>query len=98
MIIENKNKIISIEALYPELIGTETAIIERLNYLNCKEEELDNLHQKYRILKEEIDKKQKEFNELSKLYKITYKTSEFEEIKNDVNLKIVNDSDYRNHD
>lgn len=98
MIITDYNKIKTVKALLPELEGKEEMMISRFNKLKTDKEELWRLRQEVNKFAERIEKDEREYNDLKQFFDFEFETKEINKIQNEVNMQIINDSDYRNHD
>jgi hypothetical protein len=95
---KNYRKIKSISPIYPEITSEKAALLVAKEFYEIQNESDDLNQRRMQILKDERLLKQKEdkFRELSKFFNIEYEDIEINPIKEEVNMQIINPSDYRN--
>lgn len=91
MIIEDKNKIKSVNSKYPEITAedAEQYVIGLYNEINIKRDELINLRMHANTLEEEVKELEAKFYKIKDLFNIEYCTKEVSEINNNMHLGIV---------
>ena len=83
---------------YPELMSTDAEDKLKKVFYNLKEDKskLSKLRMEVIELEAKVKKEEELYRNISNLFEITFAKKEIQEIKNAVNMGIINPSDYRN--
>lgn len=98
MIVTDSTIIESAIPKYPELMSTDAEDKIKKVFYNLKEDEskLSKLRMEVIKLEAKVKKEEELYRNISNLFEITFAKKEIQEIKNAVNMGIINPSDYRN--
>lgn len=98
MIVTDNTIIESAIPKYPELMSTDAGDKVKKVFYNLKEDEskLSKLRMEVIELEAKVKKEEELYRNISNLFEITFAKKEIQEIKNAVNMGIINPSDYRN--
>lgn len=98
MIVTDNTIIESAIPKYPELMSTDAEDKIKKVFYNLKEDEskLSKLRMEVIELEAKVKKEEELYRNISNLFEITFAKKEIQEIKNAVNMGIINPSDYRN--
>lgn len=98
MIVTDSTIIESAIPKYPELMSTDAEDKLKKAFYNLKEDEskLSKLRMEVIELEAKVKKEEELYRNISNLFEITFAKKEIQEIKNAVNMGIINPSDYRN--
>ena len=98
MVVTDSTIIESAIPKYPELMSTDAEDKLKKVFYNLKEDEskLSKLRMEVIELEAKVKKEEELYRIISNLFKITFAKKEIQEIKNAVNMGIINPSDYRN--
>nr|DAG89248.1 MAG TPA: hypothetical protein [Crassvirales sp.] len=98
MIVTDSTIIESAIPKYPELMSTDAEDKIKKVFYNLKEDEskLSKLRMEVIELEAKVKKEEELYRNISNLFEITFAKKEIQEIKNAVNMGIINPSDYRN--
>ena len=98
MVVTDSTIIESAIPKYPELMSTDAEDKLKKVFYNLKEDEskLSKLRMEVIELEAKVKKEEELYRNISNLFKITFAKKEIQEIKNAVNMGIINPSDYRN--
>lgn len=98
MIIADNTIIESAVPKYPELMSLDAEDKLKKAFYNLKESKskLSKLRMEVTELEAKVRKEEVSYKDISDLFYITFAKKEIQEIKNTVNMGIINPSDYRN--
>lgn len=98
MIVTDSTIIESAIPKYPELMSTDAEDKLKKAFYNLKESKskLSKLRMKVIELEAKVKEEEDFYRNISDLFEITFAKKEIQEIKNTVNIGIINPSDYRN--
>ena len=98
MVVTDSTIIESAIPKYPELMSTDAEDKLKKAFYNLKESKskLSKLRMKVIELEAKVKEEEDLYRNISDLFEITFAKKEIQEIKNTVNIGIINPSDYRN--
>lgn len=99
MVITDYTVIESAKPKFPELMTekAEEAFIKAHYDLLEKKSRLASLRMEAMKLEQELQGEEKEYRKMAELFDITYSKKEFEEVRGQIYMGIINPDDYRNH-
>ena len=98
MVVIDNTIIESATPKYPELMSSDAEDKLKKAFYNLKESKskLSKLRMEVIELETKVKKEEESYRNISDLFEITFAKKEIQEIKNTVNMGIINPSDYRN--
>ena len=98
MVVTDNTIIESAIPKYPELMSSDAEDKLKKAFYNLRESKskLSKLRMEVIELETKVKKEEESYKNISDLFEITFAKKEIQEIKNTVNMGIINPSDYRN--
>lgn len=98
MVIDDKTRIKSVTAKYPDMMAEGAAEQFKMQYYDLVERKNKLAERRMEVIKEEQELKEKEayFQIISELFDVEFEKENIEEIREECNLGIINPTDYRN--
>ncbi len=98
MVIDDKTRIKSVTAKYPDMMAEGAAEQFKAQYYDLVERKNKLAERRMEVIKEEQELKEKEayFQIISELFDVEFEKESIEEIREECNLGIINPTDYRN--